>query len=121
VLPRATRDAKCHAPRCVEPEAATEWMPVHGRQSAGHGRRAGLQYRLQQFSRNSMWRVWHCCDTRAAALRLGIGGRYNEKDDESQPNSRVLLPDKLGRPLSTLAISSLPASPHISCGFHSFP
>jgi hypothetical protein len=95
------------------PEAAPEWMPVCGRQSVGHGRRAGLQYRLQQFSRESMWRVRHCRDTRAAALRLGMGGRYTERDDESQPNARELLPDDLGRPLSTLAISSL-LHPHTS-------
>jgi hypothetical protein len=35
VLPRATRDAKCHASRCQVQEAATEWMPVSGMQSVG--------------------------------------------------------------------------------------
>jgi hypothetical protein len=54
-----------------------------------------------------MWRVRHCRDTRAAALRLGMRGRYTERDDESQPNARELLPDDLGRLLSKLAISSL--------------
>jgi hypothetical protein len=89
------------------PEAVAEWMPVCGRQSVGHGRRAGVQYRLQQFSRDSMWRVRHCRDTRAAALRLEMGGRYTERDDVPQPNARELLPDDLWRPLSTLVDSSL--------------
>jgi hypothetical protein len=28
LLPRATHDAKRHAPRCEVPEAAAAWMPV---------------------------------------------------------------------------------------------
>ncbi len=103
---RPERAAKSHS-RCQVPEAAPEWMPVCGRQSAGHGRRAGLQYRLQQFSRDSMWRVRHCRDTWAAALPLGMRGRYTERDDESPPELRVLLPNDLGRPLSTLVDSCL--------------
>jgi hypothetical protein len=48
------------------PEAAPEWMPVCGRQSVGHGRRAGLEYRLQQFSREF--------DVVCAALPRHAGG-----------------------------------------------
>jgi hypothetical protein len=51
-----------------------------------------------------MWRVRHCRDTWAAALPLGMGGRYTERDDESPPELRVLLPEKHWRPLSTLTI-----------------
>ena len=42
------------------------------------------------------------CDAVAAADIM--------KEYESQPRARLLLPDDLGRPVSTLAISSLPAS-----------
>ena len=35
LLPRATHDAKRHAPRCEVPEAAAAWMPVCGMQSVG--------------------------------------------------------------------------------------
>ena len=43
------------------------------------------------------------------AARDGCG--YTSNDDESQSNTRVLLPDDFERPLSTLADSSL-TTPH---------
>jgi hypothetical protein len=65
-----------------------------------------------QFSRDSARGVRRLAVRDGGGIAAGDGGGYTGVDDEFLPNARELLPDDLRRPLSTLAISSLFASPH---------
>ena len=79
-----------YAPTCCG------WMPV-----LGETREPWIAYRHKQFSRD--------LPGNAVALRPG---RLPDimKEYESQPGTRLLLPDDFGRPVSPVAISSPLAS-----------
>ncbi len=105
--------AKCHEHKLPALQAAANSLSTCGMQSSGHGRRAGSLCRYKQFSRDSL-RCVRAVTLSGDELDVAAGFEcgYNQVDDESSPNAHELLPDDLGRPLSALAIASLPISPH---------